>query len=519
MDRIAEPLRQMGALVAGRGERCLPPIEVDGGPLRGIEWAPPVASAQVKSCVLLAGLAASGETVVREAVATRAHTEELLAGAGAEISVERAGPGRVVRLRASALRPIELDVPGDPSQAAFWLVAGCLVPGSEVAVTHVYGGAERTGYLGVLARMGADVEQDVAARRHGRPGGPPRGALVGTEVAAAEIPSLDEVPVLAVAAAAAAGRTTFSDVGELRVKETDRLAAVGALVRAFGAGASVDGDDLRIDGVGPDRRLAHARTDSHGDHRMAMAAVVAALAAGPGESTVDGFASVATSYPGFTADLARAGRRRGGGAVNRRGPDRHRRAGRLGQVHRLAPPGRAAGARAARHRGHVPGRGLGGPRPGRRPGRRAGGGRHRPQCRDRPLGLGRPHRRGRRDRGHPHPRGQPGRLHGGRQPRPSGASWCGARRRWGETHGGGVVEGRDIGTVVFPDADVKVYLTAAPDERARRRQDEPASSVARRDRIDSTRAASPLLKAGDARLLDTTGRSVEDVVEEVLGWL
>lgn len=313
MDRIAEPLRTMGAGVAGRGERCLPPIGIDGGPLQGIEWAPRVASAQVKSCVLLAGLAASGETVVREAVATRAHTEELLAGAGAQISVERAGRGRVVRLRASALRPIELDVPGDPSQAAFWLVAACLVPGSEVAVTHVYGGAERNGYLGVLARMGADVEQtsrpdgtiDLVARH--------RGALIGTDVAAAEIPSLDEVPALAVAAAAAAGPTTFSEVGELRIKETDRLAAVGALVRALGAGVTVEGDDLRIDGVGPDRRLAHARTDSHGDHRMAMAAVVAALAAGPGESTVDGFASVATSYPGFTADLARLGGAAGAG--------------------------------------------------------------------------------------------------------------------------------------------------------------------------------------------------------------
>jgi len=307
MDRIAEPLRRMGARVAGRGERCLPPIEIQGGDLRGIEWTSPVASAQVKSCILLAGLRAAGVTVVREAVATRAHTEEMLAAAGADISVERTGPGRVVRLRASLLKPVEFEVPGDPSQGAFWVVAACVVPGSDVTVAHAYAGPERTGFMGVLERMGADVR--IAARPDGTADLAARhaGPLQGTAVAAAEIPSLDEVPALAVAAAAAAGRTTFSDMGELRVKETDRLAAVAQLVRALGAGAEVVGEDLRIEGVGPDGRLSHARTDSGGDHRMAMAAAIGALAAGPGESTVGGFASVGTSYPGFAADLARLG--------------------------------------------------------------------------------------------------------------------------------------------------------------------------------------------------------------------
>ncbi len=537
MDRIAEPLRLMGAGVTGRGPRCLPPVAVDGGHLRGIEWSPVVASAQVKSCILLAGLDAAGETVVREAVATRAHTEEILGLAGADITVEPAGGGRVVRLRASRLRPIDLDVPGDPSQAAFWLVAAALVPGSDVTVAHVYAGAERIGFVAVLRRMGADLE--VA------PAGPDTvdlrvrhdGPLRGTVVSATEIPSLDEVPVLAVAAAAAAGRTTFLDVGELRVKETDRLDAVAALVRALGARAEVVDDDLHVDGTGPSGRLAHVRTDSGGDHRMAMAAAVGALAAGPGESAVGGFGSVATSYPGFVADLARL---TGSGDATRDDGDR-RRAGRAGGAERPERPGRPgliaidgpagsgkstvsrllaerlglerldtgamyrAVAWAALERGIDP---LDGPAVAN-------------LARDAVIEIS----------------GPTTRIDGAdataaiRTPEVSRAVSTVAaipavrhqlvkrQREWATRHGGGVVEGRDIGTVVFPDADLKVYLTASAGERARRREDEPAASVARRDRIDSTRAVSPLSRADDAHLLDTTGRSVEDVVDEVLGWL
>ncbi|HZM54533.1 MAG TPA: hypothetical protein VFC03_05850, partial [Acidimicrobiales bacterium] len=132
MDRVAEPLREMGARVTGHGLRCLPPITVTGGGLHGIEYTPPMASAQVKSAVLLAGIAADGQTVVHEPVATRAHTEEMLAAAGADIIVERAGAGRVVRVRRSTLRAGAFTVPGDPSQAAFWVVGGAIVPGSRV---------------------------------------------------------------------------------------------------------------------------------------------------------------------------------------------------------------------------------------------------------------------------------------------------------------------------------------------------------------------------------------------------
>ncbi|HLI72324.1 MAG TPA: 3-phosphoshikimate 1-carboxyvinyltransferase [Acidimicrobiales bacterium] len=307
MDRIAEPLEQMGATVTGEGAHRLPPLTVSGGALRGIDYTPPVASAQVKSCVLLAGLRASGETVVREPVPTRVHTEELLERAGAQLRTGDGPEGHVVRVRASELAPIALDIPGDPSQAAFWLVAACVVPGSEVTVTRVYTGPARRGAIDVLARMGAQLEEvprqgpddlaataDVTARAS---------RLVGTEVRAEEITGLDEVPALAVAAACAEGTTVFFDVGELRVKESDRLAAVAALVRAFGAGAEVSGDDLVVEGAA---RLAPAVFDAGMDHRIAMAAAVAGLAAPRRDapSVVTGWESVATSYPGFARDLA-----------------------------------------------------------------------------------------------------------------------------------------------------------------------------------------------------------------------
>ncbi|HUO49470.1 MAG TPA: 3-phosphoshikimate 1-carboxyvinyltransferase [Acidimicrobiales bacterium] len=308
MDRVAAPLRAMGAQVHGRGERDLPPLHVRGGGLVAIDYAPPMASAQVKSCVLLAGLRAEGTTVVREKVATRPHTEELLARAGADIEVGEEGGGRVVRLRPSALSPFELDVPGDPSQAAFWVVAATVVPGSEITVEGVYVGETRRGFLDVLRRMGARIDE----RPHdgAGPDAMPvadlvvRAApLVATEVPASEITGLDEVPVLAVAAAVADGTTVFRDVGELRVKESDRLAGVVALVEAFGGRAEAVGDDLHVHGVA---HLAAGTLDAAGDHRMAMAATVAGLAAAGTagtESSVSGFEAVATSYPAFAAHL------------------------------------------------------------------------------------------------------------------------------------------------------------------------------------------------------------------------
>ncbi len=387
MDRVAEPLGLMGAAVEGRGERCCPPLHVRGGSLRGVDWTARVASAQVKSAILLAGLSAVGTTVVREAVTTRTHTEEMLAEAGADVAVEPWGKGRIVRVHPSALRPVEWRVPGDPSQAAFFVVAGLAVPRSEVEVAGVYAGPARLGFLGVLERMGARVTTTTAdppGRGAGSDG--PRtttiravaGPLRATEVAAHEIPSLDEVPALAVAAAVARGTTVFTNVGELRVKEVDRLAAVAALVEAFGATARVEGDTLAVTGVaGP---LRGARFDSRGDHRMAMAAAVAGLAAGPGQRTlVTGFDAVTTSYPEIRSRPRRPGapdRRDGTRSTATAGGDR--RPCRCGQVDGRRGRGPKPGCRSARYGRHVPRRGRARAGPPHRPGRhrrrgRAGG--------------------------------------------------------------------------------------------------------------------------------------------------
>ena len=302
MDRVAGPLGLMGATLVGKGDRCLPPLTITGRTLRAIDYTPPMASAQVKSALLLAGLHAEGVTVIREPIATRAHTEEMLAEAGADIDVEPWGVGRVVRLRPSTLRPRAWEVPGDPSQAAFWVVAGAVVPGSRVTVHQVHIGTERIGFLHVLIRMGADVTlhdigDDVGTITASF------SRLSGTTVEATEIPSLDEVPILAVAALVAEGPTRFRNVGELRIKESDRLDGTARLVRAFGGVATVEGDDLVVDGGCVP---TPGTVDAGGDHRMAMAAAVAAAAVpSEGRSIIRGWGTVATSYPGFAEVLNR----------------------------------------------------------------------------------------------------------------------------------------------------------------------------------------------------------------------
>jgi 3-phosphoshikimate 1-carboxyvinyltransferase len=523
MDRVAEPLELMGATVRGTGVECRPPLWVKGGSLRGIDWTSKVASAQVKSAILLAGLSAEGPTIVRERVTTRAHTEEMLHEAGVDITVEPWGEGRIVTLHPSALRPVTpRTVPGDPSASAFFVVAGCVVPGSRVEVEGIYQGPARLGYVSVLQRMGAQVTVTPAPDGSGTATITATHAdetpLHATTVAAAEIPSLDEIPALAVAAAVAEGTTVFSDVGELRVKEVDRLQAVMEMVTAFGATARADGDTLSITGVGGTgtARLRGARFDSLGDHRMAMAAAVAALAAGSGErSLITGFSAVETSYPRFADDLgdltgtappaprpliiaidgpAGAGKSTVSRAVAARlGLDRldtgamyRAVAARALALHIPPDDHEAVAALAASAEitvgtrvvidGHDVTDVIRSPEVGRAVSVVAANAQVRAHLVER-------------------------------------------QRAWVLAHGGGVVEGRDIGSVVFPKAEVKVYLTASAEERARRRDDESAAGVARRDRIDSTRAASPLAQADDALLLDTTSRTVQDVVEEVLSWL
>lgn len=297
MARVVGPLRLMGATVDGRQGGRLSPLALRGGGLRGIDYRLPVASAQVKSAVLLAGLGAEGATTVREPAPVRAHTEELLAACGAEVEVSDGGA--VVTVRASDLRPLSLEVPGDPSQAAYWVVAACVVPGSDVTVEGVYVGRARATFLDVLRRMGADIEVTMldgsTADIHAR-----FAHLRGTVVGGDEVPGLiDEIPALAVAAACAEGPTEFRDAAELAVKETDRVATLTAALGALGAGVEPRPDGLAVSGGG---HLRGGGVDSGGDHRIAMAGAIAALAA-DAPSRVRGWAAVDSSYPSFLADL------------------------------------------------------------------------------------------------------------------------------------------------------------------------------------------------------------------------
>jgi 3-phosphoshikimate 1-carboxyvinyltransferase len=257
----------------------------------------------VKSAVLFAGLGAKGATTVHEPVATRAHTEEMLAAAGADIEVTLAEGGARVVLRPSALHPTSIDVPADPSQAAFWAVAACITPGSDLLLENVYVGRGRAGFIDVLRRMGARLELvDEDPVHHTAAIHVEGGPLVATDVGGPEVASLiDEVPVLAVAAAFAEGTTRFSDAAELRVTETDRVATTVELLTALGARAEPAPDGLTVVGNGG-APLQAATVDSHGDHRIAMAGAVAALGAG-GAVRVKGWDATATSYPSFEEDM------------------------------------------------------------------------------------------------------------------------------------------------------------------------------------------------------------------------
>jgi 3-phosphoshikimate 1-carboxyvinyltransferase len=300
VDRVAEPLRLMGARVECREQR-LPPLRIEAAPLRGIAYEMPVASAQVKSCLLFAGLLAEGETRIAEPLPSRDHSERMLAAAGAE--VERAD-GTVTIRPAARLEPGEIAVPADISSAAFFLVAALLVPGSDVSLTDVGLNPTRTGLLTILERMGAEIEVEPGGERGGEPSGRLRvraSSLRGTEVGGAEIPlAIDELPLVALAACFAEGETTIRDAAELRRKESDRIATVSAALTALGATVETGEDGMRITGQGG---LRGGAVSSHGDHRIAMLGAVAGLASAEGVE-VDGMSAAAVSYPRFEADLA-----------------------------------------------------------------------------------------------------------------------------------------------------------------------------------------------------------------------
>jgi 3-phosphoshikimate 1-carboxyvinyltransferase len=312
VDRIVLPLREMGADIDARDER-LPPLSLKGSRLHGITYRLPVASAQVKSCVLLAGLAAEGETEVIEPAPSRDHTERMLAAAGARVSVETPGPGLAVRGElpprrialqpADRLEPVGFTVPGDFSSAAFFLVAALVIPGSRVRLEGVGLNPTRVGLLGILNRMGAAIEVEEGLPSGGEPQGSVDArysAIHGTRVAAGEVPlAIDELPLVAMAGAFAEGETVVSGAEELRHKESDRIASVVAAIRAMGGEAEDSEDGFTIRGVGG---LRGGQIDSHGDHRLAMLGAIAGLASGDGVE-VDGMGAASVSYPGFERDL------------------------------------------------------------------------------------------------------------------------------------------------------------------------------------------------------------------------
>ena len=301
VDRIVEPLRLMGASLSCREER-LPPLTVEGEPLSGISYEMPIASAQVKSCLLFAGLLAEGETRVVEPLPSRDHSERMLAAAGASIRRE---DGAVAVSAADSLNSGRIAVPGDFSSAAFFLVGAILVPGSDVTLTGVGLNPTRTGLLTILERMGAEVEVEVEGDRGGEPAGSiharARAAgLQATEVRGAEVPlAIDELPLVALAASVAEGPTTISGAAELRRKESDRIATVAEALAALGARVETAEDGMRVEGGGG---LRGGLVDSHGDHRIAMLGAIAGLASGDGVE-VAGMDAAGVSYPGFASDL------------------------------------------------------------------------------------------------------------------------------------------------------------------------------------------------------------------------
>jgi 3-phosphoshikimate 1-carboxyvinyltransferase len=301
VDRVADPLRLMGAKLGAREER-LPPLEVEGAPLRGITYELPVASAQVKSCILFAALLAEGETRVVEPLPTRDHSERMLSAAGAEIRREG---DTVVASPAERLEPGRIVVPADFSSAAFFIVAGTIVPGSDLLLHDVGLNPTRTGLLTILERMGAS---GIEVTPRGEEGGEPIGdvrighsALRGCEVGGADVPlAIDELPLVALAACFAEGTTTIRDADELRRKESDRIAVVVDALSALGARIEATEDGMVIEGTGG---LRGGAIDSHGDHRIAMLGAVAGAASTEGVEVGD-MAAAEVSYPGFESDLA-----------------------------------------------------------------------------------------------------------------------------------------------------------------------------------------------------------------------
>ena len=546
MNRILDPLASMGVRVQSR-DGGFPPLSVWGGQVSPICYRLPIPSAQVKSCLLLAGLfISSGELVIEEPVPSRDHTERLFEFLGIPLVREsgrlRLGPGP------HRTQARDWAVPGDISAACFFLVAACLVPGSDVLVERVGLNPTRTGCVDVLFRMGADLEVtgDVEESEGSKDAGPePVGTiraraskLRGTIVEGHEIPSLiDEIPVLAVAAAGAEGWTEFREVGELRHKETDRLEAIVLLLETLGANVEIVGDTLRIEGVSS---FQGGEVSTFGDHRIAMAARVASLVC-ESPLEVDSMEMVGTSDPQFEVvldHLQKTPSEGDGFPMERSVPSEINRS-KVVAIDGGAATGKTSTSALVAKRlgfGYVDSGAVY---------RTVALALHREgieQGDDPRIETLLPDLRVEID---PAPGSFVVRLDGDligdeiRTPEISHLSSrlavrvdirdyvravlreaCGRRSL--------VVEGRDIGTVVFPDAVLKVFLTASLEVRARRRWEDlqvlgsaatlatVRAELAERDERDSTRVEAPLTRAADAITVDTSLGTLEDQVDKIV---
>jgi 3-phosphoshikimate 1-carboxyvinyltransferase len=301
MKRIVEPLAKMGAKISARGAGgdCAP-LVISGGDLKPVHYLLPVASAQVKSAILFAGLQTSGKTIVTEPAASRDHTEKML---NYFLVKTARNENDVIIWGRQVPESRDFTVPGDISSAAFWVVAAAAQPNSRLLVQKVGLNKTRTGILRVLIRMGAQIAEVIDERNLGEPMGSLEvkgGELTATDITGDEIPNvIDELPILAVAAALAKGTTTIRDAQELRVKETDRITAVANNLRAMGVNVQESYDGMQIEGG---NRLRGTRMQSYGDHRIAMAFAVAGLFA-DGETIIEGAECIDISYPGFEETL------------------------------------------------------------------------------------------------------------------------------------------------------------------------------------------------------------------------
>ena len=295
MKRILLPLSQMGADVSGRGGGSLAPLAFNGGGLRGIEYEMPIASAQLKSCILIAGMYAEGETYVVQPAESRDHTERMMSAMGAVVDKDDLR----IAVRPSSLKSLDIQVPSDISGAAFWLVAGAAHPNARVTVKGVGINPSRTGVLDVLREMGARIRMENVREDGNEPSADlvaESSDLRGIEIGGDIIPRvIDELPVLALAASQASGRSVFRDAAELRVKESDRISATVDGLSALGARISETEDGMAIEGGS---RLTGSSVKSHGDHRIAMTMAVAGLVSG-GETLIEESEAADVSYPAF----------------------------------------------------------------------------------------------------------------------------------------------------------------------------------------------------------------------------